>query len=181
MNKRDSILKAALKLFVEQGEQATSMKWIAKDAKCGIGTMYNYFPSKENLMNELYLDLKTEYINFILLVLDINKPIKQQFVDTWSKASEFTIKNKVKSKFLEKYSHSPIISENVRKEAVQLLSPLIEIFEKGKKDGIIKELDTMRLVIFVYSAITASVINQCEMSSEDVNAIVLMAWDAIKS
>ena len=51
MNKRANILKSALKLFVEQGEQTTSMKWIAKEANCGIGTMYNYFSSKEELIN----------------------------------------------------------------------------------------------------------------------------------
>ena len=182
MNKRDDILKAALGLFVEQGQQATSMKWIAKEAKCGIGTMYNYFPSKENLTNELYLKLKTKYIHFILKTLDTNKPIKQQFIDTWTKAVEFTIKYKVESKFLEKYSHSPIISEEVKAESMLLLSPVIEIFEKGKRDGIIKELDTMQLVIFVYSAITASIMNQCETKTEEnAEAIILMAWDAIKS
>ncbi len=181
MNKKESILKAALFLFVEQGEQATSMKWIAKEAKCGIGTMYNYFPSKENLINQLYIELKTKYVNFVLKALDTNKPIKQQFVDTWTKSLEFTIMNRTESKFLEKYSHSPIIYEHIRKETIQLLSPLIEIFEKGKKEGIIKDLDTMRLVIFVYSAITASVINHTDLNSDDVRSIVLMAWDAIKS
>ena len=52
VNKKDNILKAALKLFVEQGEQSTSMKWIAKEAKCGIGTMYNYFQSKDELISK---------------------------------------------------------------------------------------------------------------------------------
>ena len=181
MSKRDKILNAALHLLVEQGQQAASMKWIAREAECGIGTMYNYFPSKENLINELYLEMKTKYLNYILIALDTNKPIKQQFVDTWSKALEFAINNKAESKFLEKYSHSPIISEHMRNKTIQLLSPLIEIFEKGKKEGIIKKRDTMQLLIFVYGAITASVINQSEMNTEDVEAIVIMAWDAIKS
>ena len=34
------------------------MKWVAKEAKCGIGTMYNYFSSKE----ELYLLLMSEAV-----------------------------------------------------------------------------------------------------------------------
>ena len=181
MNKRENILKAALKLFVEQGEQAASMKWIAREAKCGIGTMYNYFPSKENLINVLYLELKKKYLNYLLMALDTTKPIKQQFVDTWTKALEFTINKKVEAKFLEKFSHSPIISEQMKKETFKLLSPLIEIFEKGKKDGIIKNQDTIQLVIFIMGAITASVINQSKMNTEEVEAIILMAWDAIKS
>ena len=181
MEKREKILNAALQLLVEQGQQAASMKWIAKEAECGIGTMYNYFPSKENLINELYLETKTKYLKYVLKTLDTNKPIKQQFVDTWSKAFEFVINNKAESKFLEKYSHSPMISEHMRNKTIQLLHPLIEIFEKGKQEGIIKEQDTMRLVIFVHGAIMASAINQSEMNPEKSEAIVLMAWDAIKS
>ncbi len=181
MGKRDKILNAALHLFVEQGEQATSMKWIAEEAKCGIGTMYNYFPSKENLINVLYFELKIKYINYILTVLDTDKPIKQQFIDTWLKALEFTVNHPTESRFLEKFSHSPLISEQKKKEVFKLLYPLIEIFEKGKKEGIIKNQDAIQLVTFIHGAITASVLNQPEMNSEDGNAIVLMAWDAIKS
>ncbi len=181
MKKQDAILKAALKLLVEQGEQATSMKWIAKEAKCGIGTMYNYFPSKEILINELYLKLKTKYSNFILTALNINKPIKLQFIDIWTKSVEFVVNYQIESKFLEKFSHSPIISENVKNEAGKSLLPAIEVFEKGKRDGIIKNIDTLQLVIFVYSGITASVMNRKKLKPKDIETIVLMAWDAIKS
>jgi AcrR family transcriptional regulator len=55
MNKRKDILAAALQLFVERGEQSTSMRCVGKAANCGIGTMYNYFHSKDDLISELYL------------------------------------------------------------------------------------------------------------------------------
>ena len=181
MNKREKILNAALNLFVEQGEQATSMKWIAKKAKCGIGTMYNYFPSKENLINTLYLELKKKNINYVLKVIDTDKPIKQQFIDSWGKTLEFAINYPIECKFLEKFSHSPIISEEIKRETLKLLSPFIEIFEKGKREGIIKNHDVILLVFFIHGAITASVLNQPEMNPEDVNTILLMAWDAIKN
>jgi len=61
-----------------------------------------------------------------------------------------------------------------------LLCPVLEIFDKGKKEGIIKNQDSMQLVIFIYGSITASVLSRPEMSSEDINAILSMAWDAIK-
>ena len=181
MNKRDNILNAALHLLVKQGEQATSMKWIAKEAKCGIGTMYNYFPSKENLINILYLDLKKKSMNYFLTILDIDKPIKQQFFDTWRKTLEYTINHPIEAKFLEICHYSPIISEQSKQESLKLLCPVLEIFDKGKKEGIIKNQDSMQLVIFIYGSITASVLSRPEMSLEDVNAILSMAWDAIKS
>ena len=121
MNKRDNILNAALHLLVKQGEQATSMKWIAKEAKCGIGTMYNYFPSKDELISELYLEIKTNLFNSIRKVLDANAPVKQQFVDTWLKAIDFAHSNPLEYRFLEIFSHSPKISKQATEKVNQLI------------------------------------------------------------
>ena len=181
MNKRDNILNAAMHLFVDHGEQATSMKWIARKAECGIGTMYNYFPSKEKLINELYLEIKVMYSSYILEVLDPEKSIKHQIIDTWRRALEFVLHHPVESKYIELFCQSPIISEQLRRETMELFSPLIEIYETGKKEGIIKNQDTLQLLSFVKGAITASVMSQPEMNPEDIDAVVLMAWDAIRN
>ena len=181
MNKRDNILKAALKLFVEQGEQATSMKWIAKEAKCGIGTMYNYFKSKEELINVLYLENKTKLFAYILETHDTSVSVKQQFVSTWLKFIDYYISNPLEAGFLQVFSHSPKISEQVTKEVGNLIYPLLEVYEKGKKEGIIKNLDTLQLVIFTNGAITTSVSYNPNINSQDKKDLVLLAWDAIKS
>jgi len=181
VNKRENILNAALRLFVEQGEQATSMKWIAEEAKCGIGTMYNYFPSKDKLIDELYLDIKTKLFSNIIEALDKNKPVKQQFIDTWLKAMNYAIYNPIEYKFLEIFSHSPKISKQVTEKVTKLIYPIMDIFEKGKIEGVIKDQDAMQLLIFTNGAITASIINNPNIDEHGKKAIILMAWDAIKS
>jgi AcrR family transcriptional regulator len=40
---------AAMKLLVDRGIQATPMSAIAKAAGTGMGTIYNYFATKEDL------------------------------------------------------------------------------------------------------------------------------------
>jgi len=181
VNKKDDILKAALRLFVEQGEQATSMKWIAKEAKCGIGTMYNYFQSKDELISELYVEIKTKLFTYILEALDTNAPVKQQFIDIWLKVIDYAILNPIEYKFLEIFSHSPKISKQATEEVNKLIYPVLEIFEKGKREGIIKNQDTLQLVIFTNGAITASVLRNPNIDEHGKKAIALMAWDAIKS
>jgi len=181
MSKKDDILQAALKLFVEQGEQATSMKWIANEAKCGIGTMYNYFQSKDDLISELYLKIKTDLFTSITNALDSNAPVKQQFVDTWLKAIDYIISNPLENKFLDIFSHSPRISQEVSEEVNKLIYPVIAIFEKGKREGIIKDQDTLQLVIFANGAINACVVRNPNIDEQAKKEIVLMAWDAIKS
>ncbi len=129
MDKKDAILKAALKLFVEQGEQSTSMKWI----------------------------------------------------DVWLRAILYAISKPEEFKFLEAFSHSPKISSQANEEINALLFPILEIFEKGKKEGIIKDYDTIQLLMFTNGAITTSVIYNNNLDEQDKRNIILMAWDAIKS
>ncbi len=181
VSKKDNILKAALKLFVEQGEQATSMKWIAREAECGIGTMYNYFQSKEDLINELYVEIKTKLFAYTFDGHDINVPVKQQFISTWLKFIDYAILNPLEYKFLQVYSHSPKISKQATEKVNELINPVLEIFEKGKREGIIKNHDTLQLLIFTNGAVTASVLINSEISEQGKKAIILMAWDAIKS
>ena len=181
VNKRESILLAALKLFVEQGEQATSMKWIAQEAQCGIGTMYNYFKSKEELINTLYLEIKISLFEYVLKTHDTNNSVKQQFLNAWLSFIDYAIENPLESGFLQLFSHSPKISDQVTEQVNELIYPLLEVYEKGKKEGIIKNQDTLQLVIFTSGAVNSSVGYNPNITNKEKNELVLMAWDAIKS
>jgi AcrR family transcriptional regulator len=50
---REKILSVALELFAKKGYHASSISQIAKKAKISKGLMYNYFASKENLLDEI--------------------------------------------------------------------------------------------------------------------------------
>ena len=49
-NKRKTILQAAARVFARKGYAATRMIEVADAAKVGKGTIYQYFPSKEELL-----------------------------------------------------------------------------------------------------------------------------------
>ncbi len=50
---RSDIIDAALRVFMQKGFGATSMNDIAKEAHVAKGTLYLYFDSKEDLLNEI--------------------------------------------------------------------------------------------------------------------------------
>src|SRR4051794_26267436 len=54
LDRRDSILDAALACFVERGFHGTAIPEISHRAKIATGTIYHYFESKEALVNALY-------------------------------------------------------------------------------------------------------------------------------
>jgi len=179
--KRDDILKAALQLFVERCEQSTSMKCVAKAAKCGIGTIYNYFPSKDQLISVLYLSTKTALFSKILKYHNIRQAVKKQFFNIWLNVIEYATKHPGEYTFIEAFSYSPKITEEVNIQLNELILPLLKIFERGKKEGIFKDVKCSQMLIFISGAIASSILKQSLTSQQEKQDLVAMAWDAIKN
>ena len=58
--KRAQFLTSALKLFVKNGVMNTSTAAIAKEAGTAAGTLFLYFPTKQQLLDELILEIGRE-------------------------------------------------------------------------------------------------------------------------
>lgn len=59
---RAAILAAATRLFHEQGFEATSIQQIAELADTGVGTLYGYFHSKEDILREVLRQSRDEAV-----------------------------------------------------------------------------------------------------------------------
>ena len=60
-DKRRAILEAAARVFAERGVSDSPTSAISKAAGVAEGTIFTYFKSKEELMNELYLEFRREF------------------------------------------------------------------------------------------------------------------------
>ncbi|WP_051330696.1 TetR/AcrR family transcriptional regulator [Aneurinibacillus terranovensis] len=60
------ILAAANKIFIDKGYQNADMRSIAKEAGIAVGTIYNYYPNKavlyQDILNEKWQDLSSSII-----------------------------------------------------------------------------------------------------------------------
>ncbi|WP_027407916.1 TetR/AcrR family transcriptional regulator [Anoxybacteroides tepidamans] len=54
MNRRETIIQAAMKLFAQKGYHATSMQEIAEQSGMAKGSIYNYFKSKEEIAISIF-------------------------------------------------------------------------------------------------------------------------------
>ncbi|KXG11405.1 Fatty acid metabolism regulator protein [Anoxybacillus sp. P3H1B] len=54
MNKKETIIRAAMKLFAQKGYHATSMQEIAEQSGMAKGSLYNYFKSKEEIAVSIF-------------------------------------------------------------------------------------------------------------------------------
>ena len=181
MNKKEKIYQTSLELFVELGEQATSMKLVAQKAGCGIGTMYNYFASKEVLMKELFLESKARLLDYVFNDFDFEASVKQQFNTAWLRTIEFHLNHPLILKYTSMYAHKCNAENLEQGSSMGFEDKVLQIYERGKKEGVIKNENTYMLLISNIGSITQNVLQFPKMNKSQIQVIVQMAWDAIKS
>jgi len=182
VNKKESIKKAALTLLVAKGIHDTPMSAIAEKAKTGMGTIYNYYPTKISLINALYVEIKLEEQD-IFDDFDRNKPIRTQFEGYYFKAIQFYLDNPMYFNFMEQLIASPIISKESRNHGFNAIKSMQELIEKGIKDRVIKNMGVNELIYFI-GGTTISYL-RFHFQKERVEQPTLhnqmkMVWDAIK-
>lgn len=70
--KRKRIMDVAFRLFSDKGFHGTTTAKIAKESKIATGTLFNYFKTKEELINELYLQVNVDLHEYIADKVDLS-------------------------------------------------------------------------------------------------------------
>ena len=92
-DKRQAILEAAIALFAERGLLSTPTSAISKAAAVAEGTLFTYFPTKDELMNELYRMLKRELSEQILGGLPWEADIRRKLHHLWDRYVTWGVAN----------------------------------------------------------------------------------------
>lgn len=69
-DRREAIIRAALKRFLVQGFTGTTLKQIQRDAHASNGSVFHHFPTKEALAGAVYVDCVGHYQKVILEELE---------------------------------------------------------------------------------------------------------------
>lgn len=183
MTKKDQILESALALLIENGIHATPMSAIAKKAKTGMGTIYNYFPTKEDLINEIYVNIKVKEMH-VLLQFDEQEPIKTQFETFYKSMLMFFLKRPDYFYFMEQLQASPLINEKSKKKGEKAVACGIQLIELGKQNRIIKNIETEEIIQFLGGSVMSFIRWQLSQNKKPnlqaLNNHLEMVWSAIK-
>jgi AcrR family transcriptional regulator len=136
--KREQILVAALTLVSQHGFHGTSMSMLASEANCGAGTIYNYFKSKDDLMEALFRKLKTDFITAIMAGDHAQEPLQQRFMCMWKNAIRYFLEYPENAVFFQQFHSSPYFNQQSAEFALEAIRPLISIFENAMRNGIIR-------------------------------------------
>jgi AcrR family transcriptional regulator len=182
-NKNENIFNSAIELINEIGFAETSMSKIAKKAKISPSTIYVYFENKEDMINKLYVTVKQKMSQMILRDINESNPIKAGLEVILKNYITFAVEYKEYFLFIEQFENSPLIQKISRKEGVNQFKPMYDLFERGKKEKLLKQVPTNLLVISSYAPIMQLAKDyfngEAEFSDEAIKAIIDMNWDSI--
>lgn len=172
-----------MKLFIDYGVQATPMSAIAKAANTGMGTIYNYFATKEELINGIYLYIKQDEIKKLFDEAG-NVPVKKNFDLYFRALIVYFFENPVHFQFMDQFHNSPIITPETKQEGAKAVEPLSALIAKGQEQGIIKNISFEEILHFVNGGLMGFirwVLNsKIEVTAQLTDNQVRIAWDAIK-
>lgn len=182
--KRDDILSATLQLIVQHDLEHTSMEMIAREAQVGMGTIYNYFPSKEDLINVLYREGKQALMDHVLRDHAPEAPLREQFFTIWRNLFDYYLHHPALFQFLEQYSYSPIITPESKALGWKLWEIPIAVVDQARQQQILKALPTEMLMLIANSPILnlvkEHIQGHIQLDGEQVEAAITACWDAIK-
>ena len=139
LDKRSAILNTALDLLVENGFHNTPMSLIAREAGVSAGIIYHYFESKEELILQLYQEVKTNIIG-LLLAEDARKPDGLETLrQVWLNTYRYYASHPKETLFLEQFENSPYAKMCLHDFDSQT-QPLFEWIEAEKQAGNITDL-----------------------------------------
>jgi AcrR family transcriptional regulator len=182
---QQAVLETTLNIIIRKELQATSMALIAKESGVSTGNIYHYFKSKEDIVNELYKAIVTfngEYVRGGLLK---GTTIREKFELGWNRVIELGKQYPQGFQFIEQYSFSPYIYEEVKQEVYTggWCGPMNELYQEAIQEKLFIPMNPKMMVqmhygTFVYM-LKAHLHGIFELSSESVSSAIRSCWNAV--
>lgn len=183
-DKRMAILEATLDLIYEQGFHATPVSQIAERANVGAGSVYRYFKNKDDLLNQLYLEVKQRMFDAMRMGADPNGSFEPLFKLTWLNVFDFHVSHPREFYFSEQYCNSPILTAETKGAGAKIFSDYASAINRAIQEGVIMDLPTEMIYTILHGTNIALVkmhlSGGLEMTEQRKKQAAHAAWCAVR-
>ena len=138
VGKRTAILAAATELIATQGLGAPTAK-IARAAGVSDGSLFTYFPDKDDLLNQLYVELKIELRDAVLMNYPKTAALKQQSRHLWDVLIDWGLQAPAKRRSMAQLSVSDRITAASRMAGLDGWEDIADLLRKMTAKGRLKD------------------------------------------
>lgn len=184
IDKRNALVQATIGLVNNSGFHATPMSKIAKMANVSPATIYLYFENKQDLLNQTYIEVKGEYTKYAFDTYDTMMTVEAGFKLIWNRIADFKLNECENAMFLAQCDNTPIIDEASRQEGIKHLQPLLDLWNRGKNEGIIKPISDYLLYAYAINPLSFLMMSQNRgafiLNQTHIEQAYEAAWNSIK-
>lgn len=184
IDKRNALVKATIELVNNIGFHATPMSKIAKMAKVSPATIYLYFENKQDLVNQVYIEVKTAFTNYAFKDYSEEQPVEKNFEVVWKAIADFKLNAVDEALFLAQCDCTPMVDEASRQEGLKHLQPLLDLWERGQREGIIKPISPYLLYAYTIAPLsflmTMKQRGAFQLNETHLEDAYQAAWNSIK-
>ncbi|AOW16512.1 TetR family transcriptional regulator [Polaribacter vadi] len=184
IDKKKALVKATIELVNNNGFHATPMSKIAKMANVSPATIYLYFENKQDLLNQTYIEVKAVYTEYAFETYKETMSVEAGFELIWKRIANFKLHECENAMFLAQCDNTPIIDETSRQEGIKHLQPLLDLWTRGKKEGIIKPISEYLLYAYAINPLSFLMMTQNRgsfvLNKTHIDQAYKAAWDSIK-
>lgn len=171
MDRRKEIVYAATKSFTLFGYKATTIEQVAKLANVGKGTIYTFFQNKDELFQEVVLNLIYEMKEATDETIDVNVSFLENAHTALMKILEFRERHLLFAKLIEeeKSLRTPAVHEMlliIEKEIVSYVSMRIH---NGIKKGEIRDCNPEHIAYLMLKSYLAFVVDWQQTHQEPID------------
>src|SRR5512140_2563111 len=136
-DRRAAIMSAATRIIATQGLGAATAA-IAKEAGVSSGSLFTYFDTKADLLNQLYLELKADMAAAALGGLPAGAP-REQLLHTWTRWLGWATSHPEKRRALAQLQVSDEITASTHETAARAMGRIGAVLERCRADGPMRE------------------------------------------
>lgn len=176
-DKRSAIISAAINVIALQGLGAPTAT-IAKEAGVSNGTLFNYFNTKGDLLNQIYIELKTEMAANAVAGLSSESDIREQMIHVWSQWLRWAASCPEKRRTLAHLSVSEDITPESRQIVSEVLTDINNFLEEIRKSGPMCDAP-LTFVVSIVDALADATIDYMIHDPDNADKHCMVAFEAI--
>lgn len=175
--KRNAIMAAATRVIAAEGLGAPTAT-IAQEAGVANGTLFTYFETKTDLLNELYLELKTEMCAAALDGLPLNADLRKQAFHIWKGSMKWGVTSPDKRRAFAQLCVSDEITPETRAEGHKVMMPIAEVMERSRANGPMRNVP-MSFVVAIMDSLAETTMDFMIREPANANKHCKTGFDAL--
>ena len=170
-------MSAAIRVIASDGLGAATAA-IAKEAGVSNGSLFTYFETKPELMNKLYVELKTEMAAVALDGLPIKSDIRKQVFHMWCNWLCWAASHPDRRRTLAQLSVSDEITPESRQTGQRAMAGIAKLLERSRENGPMRDAP-LGFVVTLMNALAEATIDYIIRDPANADAHSEAAFDAL--